>query len=211
MRIDLYTGIHKTQRFHLFRLAERLGRANQSQPESWPSLGAELQMWLGYIEAHAEHEHKFIHPLFDRCQDGAARLDAEHEALGRAMAELTQTLSAGNWDGLYGRFAAFLGAYLAHMAEEERLQSAVLWTHHSDEELAEVFTRFRQSRSPEEETRDLQLMLPALSIDELTRIYSGIRRSAPTAVWEASLQLARNSLTSLEAQQIETRVLESCG
>ena len=210
MRIDLYTAVHKTQRYHLFRLAERLGRADQSRPENWPPLVAELHMWLDYLEAHAQHEHEFIHPLFKRCSDCATRLDAEHEVLGRSMAELEQTLAAGSWDQLYGRFVVFLGVYLAHIAEEERLQASVLWTHCSDAELSEVFSRFRQSRSPDQAKRDLQLMLPALSIDELTRIYSGIRQSAPSAVWELSLELARRTLTSLEAQQLETRVLESC-
>jgi hypothetical protein len=55
----------------------------------------------------------------------------------------------------------------------------------------------------------LQLMLPALSIDELTRIYSGIRQSAPSA-WDVSLDLARRTLTSLEAQELETRLTRSC-
>jgi hypothetical protein len=206
MRIDLYTAIHKTQRFHLFRLAERLGRADLSRPESWPPLGEEVQMWLDHLDAHAQHEHDFIHPLYERCSDCATRLDAEHEALGRAMAELEQALAAGSWDELYGRFVVFLGVYLAHIAEEERLQASVLWTHCTDAELLDVFSRFRQSRSPDEAKRDLQLMLPALSIDELTRIYSGIRQSAPPAVWNASWELARRTLTSLDAQQLEARL-----
>jgi iron-sulfur cluster repair protein YtfE (RIC family) len=115
MRIDLYSTIHKTQRFHLFQLAERLGRADQSRPESWPPLAAEVQIWLDHLEAHAQHEHDFIHPLFERGGDIAMHLDAEHEALSGAMAEIKQTLAAGDWEQLYGRFVAFLGVYLVHI------------------------------------------------------------------------------------------------
>jgi hypothetical protein len=209
MRIDLYTAIHKTQRFHLFRLAERLGRANQSQPESWPPLAAEVQMWLEHLKAHAQHEHDFIHPLFARCSGNATQLDAEHEALDRVMAEIEQALEAGHWEQLYGRFVAFLGVYLVHITEEERLQASVLWTRYSDAELLDVMVRFQQSRSAEEAGRDLQLMLPALSIDELTRIYSGLRRSLPPAAWDASLALSRSALTSSEAQQLDSRLSAS--
>jgi hypothetical protein len=208
MRIDLYTAIHKTQRFHLFRLAQQLGRADASRPESWPPLCREVKVWLDLLEAHAQHEHDFIHPLFERCSDCATHLDAEHEALGRAMDELKQTLAAGHLDLLYARFVAFLGVYLVHIAKEEQLQASVLWTHCSDTELGDVFMRFRQSRSPDEARRDLQLMLPALSIDELTRIYSGIRQLAPSSAWEASLVMARRTLTSSEAQQLEARLAQ---
>jgi hypothetical protein len=84
-----------------------------------------------------------------------------------------------------------------------------LWTRYSDAELLDVMVRFQQSRSAEEAGRDLQLMLPALSIDELTRIYSGLRRSLPPAAWDASLALSRSALTSSEAQQLDSRLSAS--
>ena len=207
MRFDLYTAIHKTQRFHLARLADRIGRADATDPDIWPALAVEVRTWLGHLRAHAEHEHDLIHPLFERCGDSATVLDVEHEALERVMHEVEQVLDASRWGELYARFAAFLGTYFVHIAEEERLQAAVLWHRYSDAELSEVFVRFRRSRSAEDASRDLELMLPALPLGELTRIYTDIRRSAPSAVWEASMASARRILPCAELQQLESRLL----
>lgn len=209
MRFDLYTAIHKTQRFHLGRLAERIGRTDASQPEMWPDLGAEVRTWLRHLKAHAQHEHDFIHPLFARCDNSAQRLDTEHEALEHAMDGLEQTVSAGSWSDLYARFVAFLGAYFVHVAEEEKLQAAVLLPCYSDAELAEVFVRFRQGRSAEDASRDLQLMLPALSLDELTRMYESMRQSAPPATWEAAMTMARQTLTLTDMRKLEVRLSAS--
>lgn len=205
-RFDLYTTIHKTQRFHLARLAERIGRADAAPSDRWVSLAAEVRSWLEHLRAHAQHEHDFIHPLLERCGDGATHLEAEHQELERAMAELEQVLDAGLWSELYARFAAFLGTYFTHIAVEERLQVTVLWPRYSDAELSEVFVRFQRSRSAEKARNDLELMLPALALDEVERIYAGIRQSASPEAWEASLALARRTLTSTELSQLEGRL-----
>jgi hypothetical protein len=206
MRFDLYTAIHKTQRFHLGRLAERIGRADASDPETWLTLSAEVRAWLGHLRDHAHHEHELIHPLYARCGDSATQLDADHESLEHTMEALEQVLSAGRWDQLYAQFAAFLGAYFAHIAEEERLQVTVLWPNTSDAELSEVFARFRRGRSVQDATRDLELMLPALSLGELTRIYDGLRRTASADSWQASFALAKRILPPSDMNQLEARL-----
>jgi Hemerythrin HHE cation binding domain len=208
-RFDLYTTIHKTQRFHLGRLAERIGRADAAPSDVWAPLGSEVRTWLKHLRAHAQHEHDFIHPLFERCGDCATHLDAEHETLERAMADVEQVLDAGHWNELYGRFAALLGTYFVHIAEEEQLQTAVLWPRYSDGELTEVFVRFQRSRSAEDARNDLELMLPALPLGEIARIYAGIRQSASPAAWEASLSFAKRILPPTELQQLESRLSAS--
>jgi hemerythrin superfamily protein len=126
MRTDLYTAIHKAQRFHLFRLAEETGRADFADTSSANRIGAELRHLIEHLRDHALNEETYIHPLFTAIGHESVALDEQHAALEADLAELESILSEGRWSDLYARYAAFLGRYLTHLAEEERLQAEVL-------------------------------------------------------------------------------------
>jgi hypothetical protein len=57
-----------------------------------------------------------------------------------------------------------------------------------------VFVRFKAERSPQASKADLELMLPALSIPELTGIFRGMKSSAPPAAFQGACRLAADSL-----------------
>jgi len=202
MRTDLYSTIHKAQRFHLFRLAEAMGRTDFTDTTSTERVCAELRHLIEHLRDHARSEDKYIHPLFAKIGHGLSALEEEHTLLEVIIAELDQIMNEARWPELYPRYTAFLGKYLLHVAVEERLQAEVLWMSYPDEELAAVFARFKAERSPEASRADLAFMLPALSIPELTKIFQGMKSSAPPAVFQGASQLASKLLDASELARL---------
>lgn len=202
MRTDLYSTIHKAQRFHLFRLAEAMGRTDFADTASTERVRAELWHLIEHLRDHARNEDRYIHPLFSKIGRGSSALEEEHTALEVILAEIECIVIEARWSELYPRYTAFLGRYLQHIAAEERLQAEILWTSYPDEQLAAVFARFKAERSPEASRADLAFMVPALSIPELARIFQGMKTSAPPAAFQGAYQLASHLLDASELAQL---------
>jgi len=207
MRADLYTLIHKAQRFHLLRLSIELGLADWANPEEADRLDALTRHMIDHLRDHARNEETYIHPLFREAgADASVHLEKEHRQLEEEIARLESTLDERRWDEVYGRYNRFLGTYLIHLSEEESAQKEILWARYDDPALMAVFNRFKAERSPEAARADLQLMLPALSIPELARLFSGMKASAPPAAVQGACDLAAHILAPERWLALRTKV-----
>lgn len=194
MRIDLYALIHKAQRFHMFRLSDRIGKTDFADEGEAGQVCTELHNIIAHLRDHARNEEAYIHPLYDQTGVGANALDAGHQVLESGLGNLERLINERRWEEIYPAYTRFLGMYLIHLDEEEQTQRNVLWQHYTDQELAAVFNRFKAERPPALVEADLEFMLPALSVTEITRMFQGMRVSAPAYAFQGACALATQVL-----------------
>src|SRR5690606_29630220 len=143
MRADLYSLIHKAQRFHLFQLSDELGLADFKNTSDAKRAETLTRQMIEHLRDHAKNEETYIHPLFKRIgTDTVEHLEKEHGELEEEITKLEATLREGRWEDIYGQYTRFLGSYLTHLAEEESAQREILWTRYDDQALMAVFNRF---------------------------------------------------------------------
>ncbi len=198
MRTDLYSTIHKAQRFHMFELANAIGHADPASEEAAGRIRARVRGIIEHLRDHAANEETYIHPLFDAAGDEAAPLRHEHDDLEKGLAALEQALDAHDGRALYSAYAAFLGRYLLHLEEEEEAQARVLWRDYDDDALRAVLDRFKAERPRDQAAADFAFMLPALNAPELVRLFQSMKLSASSEAfsraWEQGARLVEPSI-----------------
>lgn len=199
MRTDLYGLVHKAQRYHLFGFARELSRANLDDAATRERLLGEVRAIAEMLVDHADNEERYIHPLFAALGDAASSLDDDHRALDARIAEWVGLVEAGRWRELYQASMRLIAEYLHHIDAEERAQVDILWPSYTDAELGAVMAHFKADRNPAAASKDLELMLPALSVPELVGMLRGVR----VAVGDAALDRARRLLGSERWAQVE--------
>ena len=100
------------------------------------------------------------------------------------------------WRRLQRRLARFTGDNLAHMDHEETANNAVLHACYTDGELIALHQQILASLSPQELATGLRWVLTGSSPAERTQVMAGIRADAPPPVFEAMLDMARQSLAA---------------
>lgn len=206
MRVDLYTMVHKAQRFHLFQLSDEIGKADFTDEAVVERVRVELLHMVDHLRDHARNEETYIHPLFRRLGDQAGHFETEHHGLDGDLDELERIVAEKRWGDLYSRYTQFLGRYLVHLHEEEKAQAEVLWTRYGDDELGAVFARFKAERAPQASRQDLVFMLPALSVSDLARMFQGMKASAPEPVFRGACDLAEQALGAAKWEQVQSRL-----
>jgi hypothetical protein len=200
-RRDLYARPHKALRALMADTLVAIGRADPREECEVRDAHARLEEMLASCEKHAALENEFVHRALDAREDGAAcRLAVEHLEHAQAIDELRAAARERRPD-LYRRVAAFVGANLRHMDEEERHGNALLWRLFTDAELEAIESRLVASIPPGEKMQSLRWMLPALSHPERVELLQGLRH-APPAVYEGALALARMHLAAADFDRL---------
>lgn len=184
--VDPYTLPHKAQRRWLAEAMTRAGCLDDADGAAVAALVADLHALVAALAAHARAEETFLHPVLRaHLPDRAVALAAEHDALAPRLDEvaaLADRLAATAGDAraaaalaLYRGLAAFTGAYLAHLADEEadlpRLAAEV-----PPGALEAAIGRFLASRSPADAVDDLARTIPAISPRERRGVLAGLAR-----------------------------------
>lgn len=208
MRVDLYTLVHKAQRYHLFRLSEDMGKADFGNDKASSEIARRTLELLEHLKDHARNEHDYIHPLYQLVGAVGANFDSEHNQMDDEIRKIESVIAEKRWWDIYPAYTKFLGIYLLHLDEEEAAQRDILWKHFDDAKLAETFNRFKAERPPHLAKADLELMLPAMSIPELIRLFSGIKSAAPPAVYRGVCELAAKVLAKDEWHEVSVAVGE---
>lgn len=190
MRVDLYTFVHKAQRFHMFRLCERIGSADFSQKAEAAEISNQFQELIEHLKDHAQNEKTYIHPLYQKISSVGGHFDKEHDDLEIEIHKLEKILKEERWSELYATYTKFIGTYLLHIDEEEGAQREVLWKNYEDDVLGATFMRFKAERPALLAKNDFEFMLPALSVPELTQMFQGMKASAPAQVFEGACDTA---------------------
>lgn len=204
-RTDFYTFIHKAIRRRLFAVADTAAVADLSEARALAALDAELSELLALLRDHAADEERFIHPLLETHLPEAHRtLTAEHvahtgeiDALERywtaVRAETDPDRRGARGLEFYRSLCDFIGCYLGHLADEERLLPEI-WRRTSEEQLRRVTAAFQGSRSAPQAERDLRLVLPALSRPERVVLLRRLRAVVPEPVFARACAAAQQAL-----------------
>ncbi len=206
MRIDLYTFVHKAQRFHLFRLSEKIGTTDFSMISEASDIAKEVLHLMEHLKDHAHNEEKYIHPLYQALGTIGDHFDKEHKNLELEIKNIENVITEKRWEDLYPTYTRFLGIYLLHLDEEEASQRNILWKRYEDKDLAAVFSRFKMERPPHLANADFVFMLPALSIPELTQMFRGMKASAPAPIFQGACDTAAHILAPTRWQEIAASI-----
>jgi hypothetical protein len=141
---------------------------------------------------------------------GAEKLQADHRVINHMIdlllahfegvkaketaSKTRQTLALEFYLAL-NRFIAF---YLPHINDEEESAQSVLWRLCTDDELLAAQDAIVASQTPEEATESLEMMIPALSLDEIANLLGMAKKNAPPQAFQNATTLAQRLLSAEE-------------
>ena len=204
-RHDMYTTVHKGLRARLFESSRRLQGADFADPAARDGVLAHVRATLEFLHEHAGHEDRFVQSRVEEASPQLARRVAEAHRLvdqsGATASKLIEAIAAASSEVAVERspelcrsFNVLLSQHLAHMDEEETLVNAALWQAFSDEQLRETQGALQASIAPPRFAEWMQLMLPALNVQERVGMLSGMRMGAPPEVFQMVMGIGRASV-----------------
>ncbi len=207
-RIDMYTPIHKALRAFMSDTLVRLGSVDHDDDADRQRTLDQVDALLAQMKSHLDHEDRFVQTAIEARSAGAAgrtahdhldhlesisNLEDECRALRDARPESRPALGLS----LYRHLGAFVAENLQHMLVEERENNAALWSHYSDAELGQVHDQLLASVPPAELMLCTRWMVVAMSVAELTGMFSAMRDKAPPAAFAMLLDVAREHMDSV--------------
>jgi len=217
-RPHLYTGIHKALRAFMTDTLLGLGRMDVEDDLDFAQGCQRVAQLLDVLQAHLEHENRFVHPAIEaRAQGGSLAVADEHEGHERAILRLVRAVAdlmacarparPAATLALYRQLALFLAHNFEHMHEEETAHNRVLWQCYTDAELAGVHDALVASIPPHEMMVVARWMVPYMSPAERTAMLSDMQQHAPAPVLAAVLAQVQPHLTQPEW----TKLMRSLG
>jgi hypothetical protein len=215
--LDLYRDIHKGIRSELFAATSTAASLDPADGVGRGALARHVYDVVALLTSHAEHEDGAIQPALEaHLPDLAAQVEAEHEALEARMedlqdlaneaAALTSADPRFRLHRLHLELASFTGAYLAHQDVEERVIMPALEEAIGVEAVVGIHQAILGAIPPDEMSRSLALMLPAMNIDDRTEMLGGMQAGAPAEVFEGVWGLAASVLDPCEMAALATRL-----
>ncbi len=218
-QIDLYVGVHKGQRSRFFKISSEAGTIDWAERNAVAKLQEELQSFREHMTLHASLEEKFIHPLLsERVPGGSRRLEEDHRIMHQQFDDLLahfkrvedmpadsekQAELALEFYRAWNRFMAF---YFTHIDYEEENVQPYLWKLCSENELVEIFKQILANQTPKELMANLEMMLPAMSLNERFSMLNDGRASMSPQAFQAVLKLAENTLTPADWTALKSRL-----
>jgi hypothetical protein len=213
-RVDAYGTVHKGLRSALCSVLTGLGRCDASDASALQQSLDDLEGVLYMCTVHAEHEDAVIIPALEAARAGAAaRLSATHAEQERDIAQLRalaaelSSSSAAQRPALlrrlHLRYAAFVGANLMHMTEEEEFAQPLLEARYTSAEIEAMLARIRGALGPEESFAFMRVMLPSIAPSERAQLLAGLRRGMPLPVRKTLAGMLRSQLPQAEIAALE--------
>jgi hypothetical protein len=207
-RHDLYFRIHAALRVCMTEAMTAVARMDPDDPADVSAVVMRMQELITLFSGHLANEDAFIHPAMEARRPGSTARTAHDHAehvqgfarLDRDVRALRSALPAQRTDAAacLGRdLAAFVADNLVHMAAEERDNNGVLWSTHTDDELAAIESSIVASIPPQKLSSHLRWMVPALPPKERVALMRTVRTCAPQ-VFDATLALVQPYLTDRE-------------
>jgi hemerythrin-like domain-containing protein len=206
--VDLYSIGHKGQRRVFFKIASEAGTIDYADQESLKKLYEELQAFRDEMRLHASLEEKLIHPLLsERVPGGARRLEEDHRVMHQQFDDIVKHFeevkakSAGFEKSpqlvmeFYRSWNRFIVFYFSHIDFEEENVMPSLWKLCTAQELGDVFKRFLASQTPKELMGHLEMMIPAMTLNERVMLLNAGRANMPPEAFQAALKVAEHALT----------------
>jgi hypothetical protein len=210
-RTKSYDVPHKGLRNALSQLLLLAGRTDYSNLQE---VGALYHMGIDVFKIltiHATDENEVtLAELETRCPGCAQHDMDDHEEIHIAQDNLEKLLlkiysdsKQGNdvtEDGaeFYLAFSEFMGKYLEHTAEEERVTQPLLWRHFTDEELAAHRGKIMAKNPPETLLIWFRFVIPAQSHNERTGLLTGFKKMAPAAFFDQGMEVIKQYIPANE-------------
>jgi hypothetical protein len=207
-QVDLYTNIHKGQRFRFFMISKIIGSMNASDQNALTALENELISFQEHMYLHAGHEENVIHPLLsERVPGGANRLNEDHRIMHRQFDELDRCFGEIKEKPtdfekreeqcleFYLAWNRFLSFYFDHINYEEEYVMPTLWKLCASDELVDTFRKVLADQTPKELMDSYGMMLPATSPTERVMILKRGQAVMPPEVFQGTLKVAEQVLT----------------
>lgn len=206
-RYDLYTAIHKGLRAWMSDALMLAGRVDPFDATELDDFAGKLRALLRVCRKHLEHENKYVHSAMERAIPGTSgQIAAEHVHHEEELARIETALAGlerAEWTArpaaaqrLYRHLVLFVAENFVHMNREETAHNAVLWSTHTDLELAEIEQTIVASLSPDEMAEILRQMVPAISAPERAALFTGMRLNAPSEVVDQLLAIVQPHLSN---------------
>jgi hypothetical protein len=212
-RVDLYGAVHKALRSRLFDLAVELDRCAFGRPAEVAITLAAYRRTVGFLREHHHHEDQFIDvAIRELAPDILQTVTSHHAASDTVLGELDGLATAVEGadpeagSRLAARYRQFLVMYLAHMNYEETTVNAALWSKYSDPELAAIRGRLQASIPPARFGEWLEIMLPAINLDERAGMLGGMKANAPPPAFAMALEIASRVLGSAGIEAVRSRI-----
>jgi hypothetical protein len=216
MRADLYSTVHKALRARLFDLALELGRSDFANPGDVRIVLEAYRRTVAFLREHHQHEETFCEPALAAVEPELVAANArQHAAIDAALAEMDDL--AGALETTHGddraavgrlletRLTRFVSDYLAHMSHEETVLQPAFWAHLTDEEIGAMRGRIQGSMPPGRFAEWLEIMLPAINLDERAGMLGGMKRGAPREVLEVAAAVGERVLGGSAWQAVRSR------
>ncbi len=219
-RHDIYLPIHKGLRSLMAAILVEVGSMDWQVPAERDAMLARLDELLALCRGHLEHEDRFLHTAIEqRLPGAAAQTEADHlehlaaidrlrsgaDAVRRASGDAGGAASLA----LYRDLAVFVAENFLHMQVEESRNNASLWAAYSDAEVIGIHDALVASIPPQEMSRLLQLIVPALAPAERARMMLGMRAGMPAAAFEDVLAIARTALSGRDWSKLRAALAEN--
>ena len=181
---DIYRNVHKGIRLEMFAVTTELGSLDPDDTEACRRFASRFRILELLLTKHAMHEDVHLEPaIAEALGDHAAQLAVAHvvlesqvERIGRIVDAALAAAGADRRAALhmaYLELAAFVGAYLQHQDDEERIVMRALDAAFPTEVLAQLDAAIVASIPPEILGQFLAIMLPG---DERPRPLRTARR-----------------------------------
>lgn len=219
-RHDIYLPIHKGLRSLMAAILVEAGSMDWQVPADRDATLARLDELLALCRGHLEHENRFLHTAIEQRLPGAAaqtesdhlehlaaidRLRSGADAVRRASGDAAGAASLA----LYRDLAVFVAENFLHMQVEESRNNASLWAAYSDAEVIGIHDALVASIPPQEMSRLLQLIVPALAPAERAQMMLGMRAGMPAAAFEDVLAIARAALSGRDWSKLRAALAEN--
>ncbi len=212
---DLYRDIHKGIRIALFDLTAHAGRLDPADNCGVLALECEVRDVARLLTEHAAHEDDHL-DLVRFMPEIAERVAADHEALESRIGWFVK-LAGGliGADGsdrrfavheLYLELASFAAAYLTHQDMEERIIMPALQERLPIEKIVSIHESVIASMAPDELTRGLVAIFPAINVEDRCEMLGGMRAAAPAEVFAGIWNLVTSLLTPEDAADVARRL-----
>jgi hypothetical protein len=202
MRVDLYATVHKALRSRLFDTSVELSRTDFGDPSELRVAISAYRRTFEFLREHHRHEHTFLEPALASHAPAVVRATHEqHDAVEAKMArldacvgELESSSSPELGRRLVALYEDFLADYLAHMRHEETAMQDAFSKHFTDDELIALRARVQGSIPPPRFGEWLEIMLPAMNLDERAAMLGGMKKAAPPPAFHSAIEIAMRVL-----------------
>jgi hypothetical protein len=215
-RYQMFDTPHKALRLTFSNLLTQAGKADFTQLNDAFALQCEMKTVFTLVKSHSHHEDDICFADLDCIAPNATKHDRLehirlHETLDSLLIDIETIvgwIQMGQSESVAGRklytdLCNLHADMLVHMMEEERDTQPIFWKYMTDEQLGAFEPRIMAAMTPEVSTMWLRYILPSQPHQARVGMLMGMRATAPPFVFEGTMKLAQEVLTSKEFEQLE--------